>query len=193
MDSTSRSQEYLLVEEIVTLLRGRQEAADSLEQDAARAFRVHRTAARCLEVLSRTTAVPTGELARRVGLTSGAMTTLLDGLEDAGAIRRFRIAGGDRRQVHVELTSEGRDVADRVWGELYMPLRALAERHDSSTLASIRDFLRDANDILARRSTAGHDVDHAVPAPTEALMEVVRDRVAERLPRDRARRPMGAS
>lgn len=175
------------------LLRTRQEAADSLEQAAAAALRVHRTAARCLEVLSRATAIPTGELARRVGLTSGAMTTLLDGLEEVGAVRRFRIVGGDRRQVHVELTSQGRDVSDRVWGELYAPLRDLAGRQEPATLATIRDFLRDANDILARRSMPHPSSDREAATATDELVEVVRTRVAERLPRDRGQRPTGAT
>jgi DNA-binding MarR family transcriptional regulator len=48
-----------------------------------------------------------GVLSRYLELSSGAMTSRLDGLEQAGLIRRVRDAG-DRRSVLVELTDEGR-------------------------------------------------------------------------------------
>jgi DNA-binding MarR family transcriptional regulator len=49
-----------------------------------------------------------GALARDLELSSGAMTSRLDRLEELGLIRRLRDAG-DRRGVVVELTEEGRE------------------------------------------------------------------------------------
>lgn len=151
MDRISRPHEHHLIEELVTRLRTHQDAADQLEHAAARALGVHRTAARCVEVLSRTGSLTTGELARHAGLTSGAMTSLLDGLEDAGAIRRFRLEGGDRRRIHVELTPHGREVASTVWGTLHDPLRDVLRAHDPATLLALRDVLDDATAVLAGR------------------------------------------
>ena len=48
-----------------------------------------------------------GWLARRADLTSGAMTSRLDALEQEGLVRRLRDPG-DRRGVLVELTEKGR-------------------------------------------------------------------------------------
>jgi DNA-binding MarR family transcriptional regulator len=48
-----------------------------------------------------------GELAKAADLTSGAMTSRLDQLEEQGLIRRLRDPG-DRRGVLVELTAKGR-------------------------------------------------------------------------------------
>src|SRR5689334_2059595 len=53
-----------------------------------------------------------GELAADLELSSGAMTSRLDRLEQLGHIRRLQ-APGDRRGVVVELTDEGRDAWDR--------------------------------------------------------------------------------
>jgi DNA-binding MarR family transcriptional regulator len=50
-----------------------------------------------------------GELARIADLSTGAMTNRLDGLEQAGLVRRLRDPD-DRRGVLVELTDRGRSI-----------------------------------------------------------------------------------
>lgn len=52
------------------------------------------------------------ELGRVTLLTSGAMTTRLDRLEEAGLVRR-RLDSDDRRSFQVDLTRRGRTLADR--------------------------------------------------------------------------------
>lgn len=51
--------------------------------------------------------VTTGEVARRVNLSQGTVTTVLDRLEGRGFIERYRSAS-DRRVVHARLTAQGR-------------------------------------------------------------------------------------
>jgi len=53
------------------------------------------------------------ELARAADLNPGAMTRLLDRLEEKGLVRRRPVAG-DRRAIEVELTAEG----ERIWSEV---------------------------------------------------------------------------
>ena len=77
-----------------------------------------------------------GRLAELMGLTSGAMTSVLDRLESAGYVRRVRDTG-DRRRVHVELTPK---LHERAWpyyqplardvGEALRPLHRRAARAD---------------------------------------------------------------
>ncbi len=55
-----------------------------------------------------------GELAKQEELSSGAMTNRLDGLEQAGLLRRLPDLS-DRRSVQVELTEAGK----RVWEEAF--------------------------------------------------------------------------
>ena len=56
-----------------------------------------------------------GHLAKRAGLTTGAMTNRLDGLEQEGLVRRLPDPD-DRRGVIVELTKEGRELWERTVG-----------------------------------------------------------------------------
>ena len=55
-----------------------------------------------------------GELARRCRVTAGATTQRVARLESQGYVRRVR-EEPDRRTVHVELTSPGRDRLDQVF------------------------------------------------------------------------------
>jgi len=54
-------------------------------------------------------------LAARLGVTKGAVTRLIDGLERRGFVARLR-SGEDRRRVEVGLTDEGRREAQRLLG-----------------------------------------------------------------------------
>jgi DNA-binding MarR family transcriptional regulator len=55
--------------------------------------------------------LPATEIAELALLTSGAMTTRIDGLEERGLVRRRR-SKSDRRSVLVRLTNKGKQVVD---------------------------------------------------------------------------------
>ena len=59
---------------------------------------------RCLNVIENAGGLTAGELARQVGVTTGAVTGALDRLERAGYARRVPDPG-DRRRVRVEVTA----------------------------------------------------------------------------------------
>jgi DNA-binding MarR family transcriptional regulator len=56
---------------------------------------------KCAGILSRSGPITAGELARRTGLTTGAITGVIDRLEQAGFARRARDSS-DRRRVIIE-------------------------------------------------------------------------------------------
>src|SRR6516162_7574108 len=56
---------------------------------------------KCADILSRTGPITAGELARHTGLTTGAITGVIDRLEKAGFVRRAKDPH-DRRRVIVE-------------------------------------------------------------------------------------------
>jgi DNA-binding MarR family transcriptional regulator len=56
--------------------------------------------------------VTSGQLSRRVSLSQGTVTTILDRLESRGLVERYRNAA-DRRVVHSRLTRRGRAVLRR--------------------------------------------------------------------------------
>lgn len=85
----------------------------------------------------------TGEVAARQGVGAGGLTQHADRLEAAGLIRRERDAG-DRRIVHLCLTPEGRELADRVRAvrdareeELLAPLGAADRRRLAALLGAL--------------------------------------------------------
>src|SRR5512132_2718759 len=83
-----------------------------------------------------------GKLAKRLGLSSGAMTNRLDNMERRGVIRRV-YDPDDRRGVIVELTDEGR----RLWDEA---VGAQAEKEAVVGYALTLDEREQLNDLLRR-------------------------------------------
>jgi DNA-binding MarR family transcriptional regulator len=112
-----------LFEELLTEVRRSQGATDRFDEAVADAVGLNRTDMRCLDVIDREGPVPAGRLADATGLTTGAITTVLDRLERAGYAHRIRDLA-DRRRVLVEATSRARE---RVH-PFYAPHMALSER-----------------------------------------------------------------
>ena len=81
-----------------------------------------------------------GELATAMGLSPGAITTLVDRLEQDGFVRRVR-DDADRRRVLVELTESARAVIEDIYGPLTEGDPWIREL-DAEQLTLIRDFLR---------------------------------------------------
>ena len=89
-----------------------------------------------------------GRLARESGLSSGALTTLLDRLESRGYVRRVRDTE-DRRRIFIEMTDEARRRAWEIWGPIGEAESFYAGYSDEQ-LAQLLDFLRQAQEFLAR-------------------------------------------
>lgn len=114
-----------------------------------------------------------GELARKSGLTTGAVTAVLDRLERAGYARRLRDAA-DRRRVLAEPTEQTRRVAAELYGELGKEVATALQRYGRQELALIRDFLRLDRELkekqLARirARTAAIGASGSLPGPATA-------------------------
>ncbi len=126
---------------------------DIADQVVAEHLGLNRTDTRCLDIIERLDGVSAGRLAGESGLSTGAVTTVLDRLERAGYARRVHDPG-DRRRVLVELTPEAR----RELEDLYAPLAAATMRqlegYSTDEVCLVRDFLRDArrlNEVHADR------------------------------------------
>jgi DNA-binding MarR family transcriptional regulator len=102
---------------------------------------------KCADILARTGPIPAGELARRTGLTTGAITGVLDRLEKAGFVRRAEDPN-DRRRVIIEPDVKR---MERVIGPLFASMaRAAADlctRYSTRELAVIRDFTARASEM----------------------------------------------
>jgi DNA-binding MarR family transcriptional regulator len=95
---------------------------------------------KCADILERNGPMTAGELAERTGLTTGAITGVIDRLEKAGFARRAKDPG-DRRRVIIEPC---RKRIERVIAPLFASMaRASAElcaRYSTEELALIREF-----------------------------------------------------
>ena len=102
---------------------------------------VNRTDARCLDIIERLGGVTAGRLASESGLSTCAVTTVLDRLERAGLARRTSDPT-DRRRVLVEMTPAAREANE----ELYRPLVEAATeqllRYSDEELALLRTYHR---------------------------------------------------
>lgn len=91
-----------------------------------------------------------GRLAGELGLSSGAMTTRLDKMEEAGLIRRLADPD-DRRGVLVELTEHGRD--------LWQQSVAVQAEKETTIAAALSDGEKqELNDLLRRLVHAFREV-----------------------------------
>jgi DNA-binding MarR family transcriptional regulator len=102
---------------------------------------MHVTDHKCGEILLRSGPVTAGELALRTGLTTGAITGVIDRLEKAGFVQRAKDPN-DRRRVVIEPFPEQ---IDKQIGPLFESVgRALADlcgQYSDRDLAVIRDFI----------------------------------------------------
>lgn len=119
----------------------------------------------CLGSLEQTGRMSAGRLAELTGLTTGAITGLLDRLEAAGYVRRERDPG-DRRRVIVEPLRErlGREIAP-----LFAPMaRAMAELYSGYSekeLAVLVDFATRCNEVMRTRIRWLREQAEAGPKP----------------------------
>ena len=121
----SRRTKHELVAELTNEIRAGQVAVDQMDDAACRALGVNRTDGRCLDVIDREGPVAAGRLAQASGLTTAAVTAVIDRLERAGYARRTADAQ-DRRRVLVELTPLFRERAAVIWGPHQQFVDALA-------------------------------------------------------------------
>ena len=146
---TSRKRQ--IFEELVYEVRRSQAATDRYDQAVADAIGLNRTDMRCLDVIQREGPVPAGRLADETGLTTGAITTVLDRLERAGFARRTRDPA-DRRRVLVELAPEARSGAGDYYGEHMALGERVFRRYSEDQLALLLDFTREGRELNEREA-----------------------------------------
>ena len=122
----------------------------AFDNRAAEALGVNLTDLHCLNIVENRGGVTAGALAAEAGLTSGAVTGVVDRLERAGYARRVRDAT-DRRRVQIEVTDHFYARADQIWRPVAAEWHAgLRRRFTGDELDLITEFL-DATNELTRR------------------------------------------
>jgi DNA-binding MarR family transcriptional regulator len=110
-------------------------------QAVADALGLHITDHKCLDFIYRFGAMPAGKLAELTGLTTGAVTGIIDRLEEAGYVRRTNDPK-DRRRTIVEPTRNKK--LERKIEALFTPLHDRMHKLLSSYSDSELAFLLDA-------------------------------------------------
>jgi DNA-binding MarR family transcriptional regulator len=131
------------------VFRAYQTSNDNFDQAIADHLGMDRTAMRCVDLIDQAGGMTAGELARAAGLTTGAVTAVVDRLERAGLARRVADPT-DRRRVRIEATP-------KLWeltGPLMMPFidesQAILDDYSTEELERFSDFLQRVIDVQAK-------------------------------------------
>lgn len=137
---------------VVAASRAVYAAIDLVDATVAGQLGVHRSDLRCLNLLEHGPRTPS-EIGAALGLTSGAVTALLDRLERAGFARRVR-AATDRRSVRVELPPAAYARVGRLYGTIAQAISAafdgLAAEEVAATTRGLARFAEGCRAGVAR-------------------------------------------
>ena len=137
------------VGELIREFRDSGNLDDAFDNLAAQRLGVSETDLHCLNIIENAGGVTAGELAAQSGLTTGAVTGVIDRLEKKGFARRVADPA-DRRRVKVEVTKSFYSRAERIWGPVAAEWASSLERFSSSQLEDFHDILRATNEITRR-------------------------------------------
>jgi len=138
-----------LIDALVREFRTSGNQDDAFDALAAQRLGVNETDLHCLNIVENAGGITAGKLALLAGLTTGAVTGVIDRLEHRGFARRVSDPE-DRRRVRVEVTRAFYARADKIWGPVRADWgRALAKFSDDE-LELITEFLRTSNEVGRR-------------------------------------------
>lgn len=109
---------------------------------------LHATDHKCTDLIARHGPMTAGTLAALTGLTTGAITGVVDRLEAAGFARRVPDSS-DRRRVIVELVLDGQrmEQAAHLFEGIHQASQQLLMRYTDQELELLLDFIRRCNTI----------------------------------------------
>jgi DNA-binding MarR family transcriptional regulator len=135
------------IDELIREFRVSGNLDDAFDHLAAQRLGVNETDLHCLNIIQNSGGVTAGELAAEAGLTTGAVTGVIDRLDEAGFARR-RHDPNDRRRVKLEVTPKFYDRADKIWGPVAQDWSAaLGRQFSADELDLIISFLRKTNEV----------------------------------------------
>lgn len=130
-------------------IRAYQTSNDNWDQALADLAGMNRTDMRCIDLIDQAGGMTAGELARAAGLTTGAVTAVVDRLERAGYARRVADPA-DRRRVRIEVTPQVWERAQPVFGPYLADSWTLMEDYTDEEIARFAELLRAIIEVQAR-------------------------------------------
>lgn len=147
----SREQRLAAIDQMVDAMRASQTASDTMDEAFCDFLGINRNDGRCLDAISRLGSITAGQLASELGLTTGAVTAMVDRLEAAGLLVRRRDTG-DRRKVLIDMTADAQQVGIEIYGQMAdatAPYIGQLSDRDLLTLISFFQATRQVNMELA--------------------------------------------
>jgi DNA-binding MarR family transcriptional regulator len=158
-------------------VRANQTATDLFDETLTQFLGINRTDGRCLDLIDRRGRVSAGQLANDSGLTTGAVTAVIDRLESAGYVRRIRDTL-DRRKIWVELTEETRSITARIFGHYEHTGPMMLAHFTPDQVRGILEFLEIGTFLQTEMAAALKE--HADPRATTPAARLVQARAFER-------------
>lgn len=112
------------------------------------------TDVKCYSILRQTGPITAGELGERVGLTTGAITGVIDRLERAQLVQRARDPH-DRRRVVLEVVSnpEHEQALARLYEPLGLAIMKLVNGYSEAERATLLDFITKTTAVMEAETT----------------------------------------
>jgi hypothetical protein len=128
-------------------------ASSMLSHACAEHLGLHATDWECVTLIEQAfpTRITAGRLAELTGLTTGAITGVIDRLEAAGFVRRARDPE-DRRRVVLDLDPVRMAATRPIFGGVMREMVALQRDYDDDQLAGFVELLTRASEILTRQA-----------------------------------------
>jgi DNA-binding MarR family transcriptional regulator len=144
---SSPSRKEKLGDRLGDLVRESQRGTDITDDLLCQLLGINRSDARCLDILDQRGQMTAGGLAQESGLSTGAITAVIDHLEKAGYAKRVPDPS-DRRRVLVELTEKARAAGYELMAEPMMTAgKLLMERYSERDLELMIDFMERGAEI----------------------------------------------
>ena len=154
--TTSQEGKQALAGRLMLALR-RSSAAGVLHgQTVARRVGVNSTDLECLDLILMSGPSTAGEIARHTGLTSGAVTGLIDRLERLGLVERTADAA-DRRKVLVRVREDKIGPIAQLYAPLEKAMQSLLAGYSREELKVLIDFAERSSDLLQARVSELND------------------------------------
>ena len=142
----ARAADYKAVARVGNLVRRMGAQSVIVSQTVAARFGLNTTDLEGLDLIQLQGQVSAGQLAAATGLTSGAVTALIDRLERAGYVERIDDPA-DRRRVLVRIREGAIVEIAKVYAPMQKRMFALWSRYSAAELAVIEDFLSRSLDL----------------------------------------------
>jgi DNA-binding MarR family transcriptional regulator len=138
-----------IIEEGGKVFRAYQTSNDNFDQAIADHLGMNRTDMRCVDLIDQAGGMTAGELARAAGLTTGAVTAVIDRLERAGMARRVSDPT-DRRRVRIEVTPKLWELTGPLMGPFIEESSSILDDYSTEELERFADFLRRVIEVQSR-------------------------------------------